>query len=78
MEEALLFENEPLSGQDSGASSPEPNDEEAIFTLLFQQCDTDGVGEVEVEQLISYIRKVRLGEQHSDKEEVFDSQEDVS
>ena len=30
-----------------------------------------------MEQLISYIRKVRLGQQHSDKEEVYDSQDDV-
>lgn len=77
-EGAPLFENDgSLSGQESGTSSPEPNDEEGIFTLLFQQCDTEGAGEVEVEKLISYIRKVRLGQQHSDKEEVYDSQEDV-
>ena len=76
----LLFDDEHTSsssGQESGASSPELNDEEAIFTLLFQQCDTEGTGEVGVEELISYIRKVRLGQQHSDKEEVYDSQEDV-
>ena len=73
-----LFENEPGSGQDSGASSPEPNNEDNMFTLLFQECDTDGTGEIEVERLISYIRKVRLGQEHGDKEEVYDSQEDVS
>ena len=73
-----LFDSDASSsGPNSGASSPEPNDEETIFTLLFQQCDTEGTGEVGVEQLISYIRKVRLGQQHSDKEEVYDSQDDV-
>ena len=74
----ILFDDEcASSGQESGASSPELTDEETIFTLLFQQCDTEGTGEVGVEQLISYIRKVRLGQQHNEKEEVYDSQEDV-
>lgn len=74
VEDPPLFEKD---GQDSATSSPEPDSEEAIFTLLFQQCDTEGTGEVGVEQLISYIRKVRLGNQVSDREEVYDSQEDV-
>ena len=71
-----LFE----SDHDSSISSPspEPDSEEAIFTLLFQECDTDGSGFVEVESLVSFIRKTQLGQQHhSDKEEVYDSQEDV-
>ena len=76
-DDILLDDEHASSGQESGASSPELNDEEAIFTLLFQQCDTEGTGEVGVEQLISYIRKVRLGQQHGEKEEVYDSQEDV-
>ena len=73
----LFDSNAASSGPNSGSSSPEPHDEEAIFTLLFQQCDSEGTGEVGVEQLISYIRKVRLGQQHSDKEEVYVSQDDV-
>ena len=78
VEDSPLFDSDAASsGPNSGASSPEPHDEEAIFTLLFQQCDSEGTGEVGVEQLISYIRKVRLGQQHSDKEEVYDSQDDV-
>ena len=78
MEGPPLFDSDAASsGPDSNASSPEPHDEEGIFNLLFQQCDTEGVGEVGVEQLISYIRKVRLGQQHSDNEEVYDSQDDV-
>ena len=78
VEDSPLFDSDAASsGPNSGASSPEPHDEEAIFTLLFQECDSEGTGEVEVEQLIGYIRKVRLGQQHSDKEEVYDSQDDV-
>ena len=78
VEDSPLIDSDAAScGPNSGSSSPEPHDEEAIFTLLFQQCDSEGTGEVGIEQLISYIRKVRLGQQHSDKEEVYDSQDDV-
>ncbi len=60
--------------EDEGGGSP--HHEEAIYTLLFQECDKDGSGIVAVDALVQYIQRMQLGEQ-SPQEEVYDSEEDV-
>ena len=67
-----------LEGEDSSDSgSPEPNSEEAIFSLLFQQCDSDASGLVQVDQLVEFIRSVQMGGSHPG-DQVYDSHSDVS
>lgn len=74
-----LREFEPyLSGEESGSSSPEPSSDEVVFSLLFQQCDDEGTGLVEVDKLVQFIRTVQLGEQNREGDEVYDSQDDLS
>lgn len=60
-----------------GVSGRRRKSEEEVYTLLFQEVDTEGRGEVAVESLVDYLHQMQLGSAQSLREEVYDSHEDV-
>ena len=52
--------------------------EEEVYTLLFKEVDSEGKGEVAVEALIDFLHQMQLGSVQGQREEVYDSHEDVS
>ncbi len=54
-------------------SLDERMNDSSVFTLLFQQCVAPGETAVDIDKLMDFIQKLRLGEQ-KEGEEVFDSE----
>ena len=57
-------------------SSSNDDEENNVFSLLFQQCVKEGESAVDIDQLMGFIQKLQLG--HKEGEEVYDSHGSVS
>lgn len=67
-------------GEVEGSAEEEGKSEEELYTLLFSKVDSDGSGQVPVDSLVDYLHQMKTGapQGRSGREEVYDSQEDVS
>ena len=61
----------------SGLEDSTLSEDSSVFTLLFQQCVKPGETSVDINVLMEFIQRLRLGE-CKDGEEVFDSHDSVS
>lgn len=67
-------------GKVEGSPEEEGKSEEELYTLLFSKVDSDSSGQVPVDSLVDYLHQMKTGapQGRSGREEVYDSQEDVS
>ena len=71
-------------GGDEVTSEPERFAEEffeesKVYAMLFKQCDTEGRGEANIDDILHYIQTIQLeGEPQLEGEEVFESHLSVS
>ena len=61
----------------SGLEDSTLSEDSSVFTLLFQQCVKPGETSVDINVLVEFIQRLRLGE-CKEGEEVFDSHNSVS
>ena len=61
----------------SGLEDSTLSEDSSVFTLLFQHCVKPGETSVDINVLVEFIQRLRLGER-KEGEEVFDSHDSVS
>ena len=74
-------EDSPELGEGSAGGGRDGGSEEEVYTLLFREVDSGDSGLVAVDNLVDYLRSMQLGTSQNlrrSREEVYDSQEDVS
>lgn len=71
---------EAVGESDNGQGAPEEvvSEESKVYSLLFQQCDKENEGLVDIKVLLEYIQKLQLDVLQREGEEVFESHDSVS
>ena len=70
----VVFAGEGDQGREAAESA-----ENAIYSLLFEECDKEGTGMVDVKELVEYIRRMQLQVKvPGEEEESTDTRDSVS